>query len=468
MFLRLADSGNCGWLAARAAVTLFLVISSTAIGKAQEDRQDQQEDGGIFQIESTRQVEEELGGVLFKIDFEKLENLVQRKGTEAFELRLGNQREQREGELGRRAMSFSLKKSDAKRLTQNSVQEVNQDSILELVGSLAEDDDSKVDIKIFPANKIRKEKSLFVRIVNKDGVFVIRPYRQNLHILEESRRPPNYREERPKLSDLRLKLVRDENQEFVPEFPKPDPKSPIELKVAVFYTQLARIDSGDSITNTIQLSFDWLNEAFQKSGIHAKATVVHLEEVGYLENKFHIFENLEHVIGKQDGYLDHVHSTRLACGADLVCLFVRRKDYRPGVAVRLEKGLNCLEFAPFAFTVVDYKAADSYYTLTHEVGHLLGGCHENESENPIFQFSSPHTFRVRSAGQDWLERHTIMSTQDVKSRENLFSNPLLRAPGQSPTGRTGVDRKADHALTINETIPVVSQFHEYLQSLESD
>lgn len=231
--------------------------------------------------------------------------------------------------------------------------------------------------------------------------------------------------------------------------------NPTVIDLLTVYTPWARDDAGSdaAIKAMIQESVDATNQAFMNSQINAVIRLVHSEEISYDSNGDNA-EDLDRLKGTSDGYMDSVHALRNTLGADLVSLI--STDGNGGIA-NLLHDVNYPSLSTLAFSVIDITAMNAgNLTMTHELGHNLGGGHErgNVSDPAVgpFPYSYGHRFYVSGVAY-----HDIMS-YDPGLEVPYFANPLVSYKG-TPTGSAaGNPDSADIVSTFAQTIPLVTNY----------
>jgi hypothetical protein len=149
-----------------------------------------------------------------------------------------------------------------------------------------------------------------------------------------------------------------------------------------------------------------------------------------------------------DGYLDTVHTTRNALGADVVALITGQNLNYCGIA-----WIAGDDSPEYGFSVTVWNCALGNLTFTHEVGHNQGCCHAPGdgggcTTGGIFSYSVGHRFNGTS-GTQW---RTVMA-YSPGTRVPRFSSPLVTHDG-SATGTAS----ADNARSINVTAEVMANY----------
>jgi peptidyl-Asp metalloendopeptidase len=127
------------------------------------------------------------------------------------------------------------------------------------------------------------------------------------------------------------------------------------------------------------------NDAFQNSGVNASYELAGVATaVGYTEAGSH-HGDLERLASKTDGFLDDVHTLRQQTKADLVVLLTDDGSFC-GLARRI------FASASTAFATVYWSCGIDNLSIPHELGHLLGACHNTEVSSGCSPFAYGHGF----------------------------------------------------------------------------
>ena len=249
------------------------------------------------------------------------------------------------------------------------------------------------------------------------------------------------------------------------------------IDLLVFFTPEARKKAGGTaaIKNAIETWVGEANLSYAQSGITQKLQLVGSEEITYVES-----DDLESDLSKlkkEGGELGAVHGRRNETGADLVALIVqygkkKTDDIGCGLATIMENISPAFESS--AFAVVPRICADTDFSLTHELGHLMGARHDWAEEHQVsssnkpFKFSHGFVHIPTSPSQEpgfrtIMAKDTLCRMEDrplKKCRRVLFwSNPAnTYLPSGVRMGVGGDDEPSNNAETLREAAPVVSNF----------
>jgi hypothetical protein len=217
------------------------------------------------------------------------------------------------------------------------------------------------------------------------------------------------------------------------------------IDVMVVYTAEARIGEGGTggIQALAQNSINVSNIAYANSDIqNLELRLVHTEEVDYAETD-NPGTDLSRLRSQVDGFMDGVHATRDAVGADLVALLV--DDLGPACGVAY--------LAPFSassgFSVTDADCAVGNLSFPHEIGHNQGATHDvDNAGGAVYSFG----YGWRWFGTNGNRYRSVMA-YSPGSRVRQFSNPDVSFQG-TPTGTAD----ADNAQVLELTAESVAAF----------
>lgn len=208
----------------------------------------------------------------------------------------------------------------------------------------------------------------------------------------------------------------------------------------IVYSNLARQAAGGTtaIRALCQLAIEETNEAYDNSGIAARARLVYRGEVTYDEVGTYD-DHLDRLTSTSDGVMDGIHSLRDTYRADFVSLWVNDPEYC---------GLGwCIANASKAFTIVTWDCATGGYSYAHEMGHNQGCDHDRDNGKAGCHLHS-YSYGWRWWGDSGTRWRSVMS-YSPGTRIQYFSNPNVSFDGQ-PTGvAIGEADEAYNARTIN-------------------
>jgi hypothetical protein len=234
-----------------------------------------------------------------------------------------------------------------------------------------------------------------------------------------------------------------------------DDASVATIDLMVVYTPAVLQARGGAaqVQQMIDLVVAEANQSYIQSGVLQRLRVVHSGLVSYDEADG-VALALQRLTSTSDGYLDEVHALRDRYQADVVTLLTAQREFC-GVAWMMQTPSAAFESK--AFSVVNHVCAADNYSLTHELGHLMGASHDRANAAAAGAF--PYSYGWRRAGHV----RTIMAYGCTNlaadcPRVGLWSNPdamhegmALGAPAASPVA-------ADNRTTLNNTRFLVAQF----------
>ena len=200
------------------------------------------------------------------------------------------------------------------------------------------------------------------------------------------------------------------------------------------------------------------NLCFRNSEVPIQIRLVHHHETDYVPTGS-LDVDLERLTGKNDGYLDDVHTLRDQYGADIVTLLSTDSDMG-GLANTLSYPSISFEESAFNVCVWDQIGAP-VFTLAHEIGHNMGCLHNREDASGSLD---DYDYKAFAFGKRWFLEgegyRTIMAYNDASKSYNnsipFFSNPSVSYLGV-PTGNSGQE---DNALALTISAPYVSNFKD--------
>ena len=219
------------------------------------------------------------------------------------------------------------------------------------------------------------------------------------------------------------------------------------IRVLVLYTQNA-MSSVSNIKNTILTAVAFANQSFVNSQINYQIELVYAGQTNYTESG-NIDTDLSGFQTAGDGYMDEVHTLRNRYSADVCVLLNYIYNEDCGVAA----DINATEDS--AFCVVNTDCDVSYYSFSHEIGHLIGCRHDPSHDSHTTPFAYGHGY-VNSS-RTW---RTIMAYKpkniDHCPRLLFWSNPNVTHDGE-PMGTTATH---NNARVWNERSNTVMTFRQ--------
>lgn len=219
------------------------------------------------------------------------------------------------------------------------------------------------------------------------------------------------------------------------------------LDLMIVYTPNTRQYEGGTlgINDLINFAVTQANQAFSNSGINTKFRLVYSQEINYNETGNGDLD-LERLQSKNDGFMDEVHTLRDNYGADIVSLLVGNSDV--GGLGYVMTDVNT-DFSDYAFNLVQTDAVKDTYSLSHEIGHLLGAVHDRANTNIAGAFPYSYGYIAPSGIGD------IMSYAD--NRVNYFSSPNITLNNGEKLGRNDLE---DVVKTFNQTRLIAAKWRQ--------
>ena len=211
------------------------------------------------------------------------------------------------------------------------------------------------------------------------------------------------------------------------------------IKILVLYTQNAQ-NTGFNPNSEANQGISDLNMAIRNSGITASELTFELAGVVKL-NGFSETSNIQNDRDRLRDNTNTAQNLRNQYNADLVILYADNSNYTAGGTADINTNAN----PDLAYGIV--KINQSPKTFEHEVGHLLGGRHENATsgyERGYSFFEGPPFYTGRK---------TIMH-QNLFGSLDHFSNPSVNFNGVP----TGISNSRDVVRRIKANACAVSQF----------
>lgn len=226
---------------------------------------------------------------------------------------------------------------------------------------------------------------------------------------------------------------------------QPDPSGPSKVRaqidVMILFTGKAKAAYGQAdIDRRIALSIAYMNEACNRSGVHARFRLIHQAETTWHQETPKAKDELYWLSSDTK-----VAELRDAVGADLVSLLVRDGLPTGGLA-----------YLPGVYSIYN----GNPFVFTHECGHNLGCNHDRANASPSYESDAcnfGYSFLPPNKSDTYGD---IMSY--VGSQIQQFSNPLkyfLGAPTGIPEGHrdsNGNPDSADNVSVLNRTIPTAA------------
>jgi hypothetical protein len=217
----------------------------------------------------------------------------------------------------------------------------------------------------------------------------------------------------------------------------------VTIDLLVAYTPQAARHYTDIERDLIDVAVAEANQSFRASGLpNVRLRVVHTAQADYTEEGTH-FDHVFRLARTGNGYMDEMHALRDKHKADVVALIVHDPNgcgLSAGVAPPAKR----------AFAVVHHECAALSYSLTHEIGHIIGARHDIGLDDTPIPYPYGHGY---VHGKEW---RTIMSYEescDSCPRLPIWSTPTVRVRGVA----AGND-VSDNARVISQAAGRVAAF----------
>lgn len=219
---------------------------------------------------------------------------------------------------------------------------------------------------------------------------------------------------------------------------------PVTITLIVAYTKAAARHYTDIGKDLIALAVAETNQSFKKSSVgNVQVKAVYTYQSPYVEKGTH-FEHMYQFAEKGDGVADEIHKLRDTYKADIALMIVDDANgcgLSAGVAPPSDR----------AFAVVHHGCAATSYSLSHEIGHIIGARHDVGLDENKTPFPFGHGFI--SGNKKWRTMMSYEQSCDGCPRLPVWSNPDVRIQGE-PAGSD----LANNARAIREGAGRVSRF----------
>jgi len=284
--------------------------------------------------------------------------------------------------------------------------------------------------------------NVFAHIEVENRIFEIQTYDDGSQILTEFDKT-ELAKGKTVTAEVPLKGFDNDSKETVVKGLHPGGLVPVlsKINVLVFYTDKARLQMGN-ITTFGTACINQMNEILKNSLLdgHIKMTLATTP----INLSFN--EKANDIKGDLDNFAENsfVQQKRDQYNADLVVLLTDGNyEYGETRGIAYKGPIDHL-----SYSIVEADAAMSVYTFSHELGHLLGGRHENEPLTSARGYDFLYGFLV------FQYRAQTLMYQGSKDRIKYYSNPNQEYKGSA----TGDFRSNDVAAKMRSASPIVSKY----------
>lgn len=184
------------------------------------------------------------------------------------------------------------------------------------------------------------------------------------------------------------------------------------IRVMVVATDDAVAAYGGNMQSLVELAVAESNQGYVNSNVGIDMVLASYTTTTYATAG--MSTDLSRFRGTSDGYMDGIHATRDASGADVGVLVSN-----DAAACGLASGIG--SSAATAFATAYWDCITGYYSFAHEVGHLQSARHDPATDGSTTPYAYGHGYRY---GSSW---RTVMAYNCSPScpRINYWSNPAV-------------------------------------------
>ncbi|WP_298896801.1 M12 family metallo-peptidase [uncultured Psychroserpens sp.] len=223
------------------------------------------------------------------------------------------------------------------------------------------------------------------------------------------------------------------------------------IDILICYSSKAKQAAGgkDQIESFIKNTVVVTNLSYTNSNVSHKIRLVGTheltkDETGIAEKEVDLLKNNSNVKNLRD-----------QVKADIVMLFVEDLD-SCGIVYAIQSSITP-SFQSNAYGVVKRSCALGYYSLAHEIGHLMGCRHNCAADNNSTPYPYSHGYAYCGSGNKW---RTIMSYNKCgNTRIPFWSNPNIKY-NNHPMGEANGSCTSNNTSVLNNSSFTVANFRQ--------
>lgn len=157
------------------------------------------------------------------------------------------------------------------------------------------------------------------------------------------------------------------------------------LRVLVMYASSISNSFKNNIVNNVNNAILDANTSFVNSGISTKLELAYVGETSY--TCVNSLTDLERFRGKDDGFMDEVHSLRTLFYADICVLLINMNENHCGRSY-----LTANDTLAFSVVMAENLSCLNRHSFAHEIGHLIGCQHDSIVPNRGWYYPYAHGY----------------------------------------------------------------------------